>query len=214
MDKERFLASGLIEQYVLGLTSPEESAEVERYANAFPEIKKEILNLQEALEQYAIEQAIPPPPSLKNKLMAEVNGANQEHPPVKNNIPEIRKGSLAVWLSFLAIIGLLGFTLLFYKKQARLQKNLEETTLAFQKYRDQCENQQENLRQKAQLYAFVTNPETKTVPLKGTKLSPESNAIVYYNEHQEKVYLTINSLPPSAQRKTIPNMGRCRRRND
>ena len=56
MDKERFLQSGLLEQYVLGLTSEEENEEVERYARAFPEIQSEIDILQIAVMQYAEEQ--------------------------------------------------------------------------------------------------------------------------------------------------------------
>ena len=53
MDKERFLESGLLEQYVLGLTSEEETREVERYAQAFPEIRAEIDLLRKAVRQYA-----------------------------------------------------------------------------------------------------------------------------------------------------------------
>ena len=39
-DKESILQSGLLEQYVLGLTTPEQNKEVESYAQAYPEIKK------------------------------------------------------------------------------------------------------------------------------------------------------------------------------
>ena len=39
MNKEEFLTSGLIEQYVLGLTSPEEDRIVERFAEEYPEIE-------------------------------------------------------------------------------------------------------------------------------------------------------------------------------
>ena len=60
MNKERFLASGLIEQYVLGLTTPDEAQEVERYARAYPEVQAEIDALRGAIEQYAAQYAVPP----------------------------------------------------------------------------------------------------------------------------------------------------------
>jgi hypothetical protein len=38
MDKEKFLQSGLLEQYVLGLTDPEEEEVVNHYLERFPEL--------------------------------------------------------------------------------------------------------------------------------------------------------------------------------
>ena len=61
MDKERFLKTGLLEQYVLGLTTPEEDLEVERYAESFPEIQSEIDSMRSAMEEYARQYSIPPP---------------------------------------------------------------------------------------------------------------------------------------------------------
>ena len=65
MDKEKFLSSGLLDQYVLGLTSAKEAEIVHRYAEAFPDIKATIISLQSALEQYARANSLGPSTKLK-----------------------------------------------------------------------------------------------------------------------------------------------------
>ena len=56
MDKEMLLTSGLLQLYVLGLTSPEESRKVEEHARAFPEIQELIQTLQSGIYQYAVQR--------------------------------------------------------------------------------------------------------------------------------------------------------------
>lgn len=67
MDKEKFLSSGLLDQFVLGLTSEKEAKIVHRYAEVFPDIKAAIISLKSALEQYARANSVEPPSGLRQK---------------------------------------------------------------------------------------------------------------------------------------------------
>ena len=58
MDKEQFLKSGLLEQYALGLTTPEETAAVERYIQAFPDIRHKAASLKKEIDEYT-KQSLP-----------------------------------------------------------------------------------------------------------------------------------------------------------
>jgi anti-sigma-K factor RskA len=52
MDLEKYLSSGVIEDYCLGVLSPEEAQEVVRNAKQFPEIKEAIREVEEVLKNY------------------------------------------------------------------------------------------------------------------------------------------------------------------
>ncbi|WP_242917316.1 cupin domain-containing protein [Pontibacter liquoris] len=84
-----FIASGLLELYVMGAASPEEALAVEEMAAAFPEIQKEIKQIRLAVEQYAQAHALKPRATVKTLVMATVdylermkNGELPESPPV------------------------------------------------------------------------------------------------------------------------------------
>ena len=55
MTKEEFIKTGLCEQYVLGLTTLEESKTVEEMLLAYPELKKNCVKLEGCIEKYARE---------------------------------------------------------------------------------------------------------------------------------------------------------------
>lgn len=63
---------------MLGLTSPEETQQVEALAAGHAAIRDEIAAIQAALETYATKQAQLPPPSLKNKVMAALDELQAE----------------------------------------------------------------------------------------------------------------------------------------
>jgi len=69
----KYIESGILEQYVLGLTSPEQSMEVEQRAAADIAIRNEIDAISEAMEVYAMEHAIKPDPIIKPFLLATID---------------------------------------------------------------------------------------------------------------------------------------------
>lgn len=70
---KEFITSGILELYVLELTTPEEQIEVETMSALYPEVKQEILEISIALEQYALENPITPDPIIKPFLMATID---------------------------------------------------------------------------------------------------------------------------------------------
>ncbi|MBA9078765.1 MULTISPECIES: cupin domain-containing protein [Rufibacter] len=70
---EEFLQSGIIELYVLGATSPQESLDVEQMAAAYPEVRQEIDQVSLALEAYASAHAVEPKHTIKPLVLATVD---------------------------------------------------------------------------------------------------------------------------------------------
>lgn len=88
---KEYIDSGILEQYVLGCTSTEESMEVERRAAQDAAIKQEIALISAALLTYAGCDAIEPNPVIKPFLMATIdyterlkNGEPASFPPLLN----------------------------------------------------------------------------------------------------------------------------------
>lgn len=68
-----YIDSGILEQYVLGLTSPEESEEVEKMAALHSEVRAEIDSISNALEVYAQQNAVAPHATVKPLLLATID---------------------------------------------------------------------------------------------------------------------------------------------
>lgn len=84
----RFINSGILEMYVIGDTSPEENAEVERMVKQYAEVREELYKIEIALEKYALSEATLVDPTIKPFLMATVdymerlaNGEQPSYPP-------------------------------------------------------------------------------------------------------------------------------------
>jgi mannose-6-phosphate isomerase-like protein (cupin superfamily) len=73
MDIKEYIASDILEQYVLGTISAEELLVVEQMAANHLEIKEEILSISYVLEKLAIENAIAPDATIKPFIMASID---------------------------------------------------------------------------------------------------------------------------------------------
>lgn len=99
-----FIASGLLELYVMGAASPEDSQEVEAMAAAHPEVRQELDQLQQSLQQYAQAHAVKPRSTVKTLLMATIDymermasGELPSSPPIITPDTQIR--DFEPWLS-------------------------------------------------------------------------------------------------------------------
>jgi len=89
---KNYIESGILELYVLGITSNEESAEVQKMAMLHEEIRTEIDRISQAVEGYVQSHAIKPPVTIRPLLMASIdyterlkNGELITSPPALHN---------------------------------------------------------------------------------------------------------------------------------
>jgi mannose-6-phosphate isomerase-like protein (cupin superfamily) len=92
-----YIESGILEMYVMGITSPEESIEVEAMAKKHPEIRSEIATISKNLELYSELHALQPAPTIKPFLMASIDymermkkGEKPSYPPQLNEYSKIQ----------------------------------------------------------------------------------------------------------------------------
>jgi mannose-6-phosphate isomerase-like protein (cupin superfamily) len=99
MDQKAYMASGIIEDYCLGILADEESRAVEQRAQLYPEIKQKIEDYLNALEQYALDSNLYPPKHVKNKTLELLDNLQLEQKGKLNELPLLNKYSdLKNWL--------------------------------------------------------------------------------------------------------------------
>lgn len=184
MDKKRFLQSGLLEQYVLGLTTEEENEEVERYARAFPDIQSEIDLLRKAVRQYAeAEVGLP-----KGNKQSERPRSNH-----RNSVPTAPSRGQWLAAACLALFGILG---LFYFYQAKsTEAELARLSGEFSTFKEDCQDHQQDLRELERRLSFFQHNQTAFVYLNGTDRAPNLKVRVFWNEEEAEALLQVLSLP-------------------
>jgi len=202
MNKDQFLASGLLEQYALGITSEEESALVEQYLSAFPEVRAEYTSMRKALDQYAKQYAIQPPEVLRNRVIEAVDYQHARSQDNNEPVPSGSNGrfSRSGWSRFLVYtaILLMGAGLFLLDRKADgLQQALSSQTVLL----EACQEEKENLESSNTMFAFLKHDQTQQVSIEGTPLSPEMRLIAYWNEATSKAYLNPVNLPAPPQGK-------------
>lgn len=120
MNIKEYIESGVLEIYVLGLASKEETEEVEKMSIAHPEIKKEIAEISLALEKYAQQNNVAPHPAIKPLLMATIDyterlegGEPQSFPTILNENSKIE--DYHEWLNRKDMVAPVDFEEIFVK---------------------------------------------------------------------------------------------------
>lgn len=68
MKTYQYLKSGILEAYLLGLTTEEEKAEVEKLLATDPDVLAELNELEAGMEEYLLRNAVPPPPGIREAI--------------------------------------------------------------------------------------------------------------------------------------------------
>ena len=197
MNKENFLASGLLEQYALGITSNEENAIVENYLKQFPEIYEEFSAMRNALDQYAQQYAKQPPQILRQRVMEaienEADRQNDTNDPIIGSASGIQ-AQPSSWPKYLVYATAVFLALGLYltnKKSDRFQEALFNTKNLL----TACETDNEALRSNQDVFAFVTSGHTQQVAITGTSLAPGASLMAYWNIEEGKAFLNTIFLP-------------------
>jgi len=203
VDIEKYIASGIIESYVLGIASSDEAQEVEALAAKHPEIKKEIASVRDALESYALAHQKTLPAHLKKKILNEIDklDSGKENNRAKviemDTRREIGSGS-SRWLAAASIallvlsgtMNLLQFNKLNDANQKIAALESEKSVLA-----NEFNTLKANYTQQENDLAILSNPLNKTIIMKGVEKQPDALASIYWNAETKEVFLAVNNLP-------------------
>lgn len=206
MNIQEYISSGIIESYVLGLSSPEENAEFEALCQQFPELVQARIDFEVTLEKQLSAQSVAPAAGLKEKLLNAIRQeslVNQTKIITMESTTSTRSGAGARLLAAASIVLLLAcayFAYSFYTKNKDLEAKLASATTGGADSTTLNEKMK-RLQQLEDEQHMMMDPNVAVVSLKGTEKAPRSAANIYWDTTSSNVYLVVKNMPKLASDK-------------
>jgi anti-sigma-K factor RskA len=177
---KEYIASGIIESYVMGVASEAERTEFEKMCAQYPELVAERRKFEESLEAYASEQSMRPPKEVKAKILKAII--------TMENSTKPRSIGLLRFVAAAAAILLIGMVVLYYQVNQQ-NKELANTNKLLSDKINADEGAINKIKRE------VSIPNTTIVNMVGTKRAPQSTANVYWDSTNSNVYLMVTNMP-------------------
>ena len=202
MELNEIISSGLPELYVMGLTSKEETLQVEQWADQYPEVRAEIAAIQEGLEGYAKAHAIEPDASLKEKIFKQIE-QNTTAAPVADMRSSNSTGKVysispfwkyAAAASIILLVGSLVLNYQYYHKYETAQTELQQQKELAASMHNDMDDMNKNM-------GIMADPKATPVSLEHTPDAPDGAARIYWVKNTQEVYIDPSNLAPAPQGK-------------
>ena len=182
-DKIRiFLDTDLLEKYLLGTTTLEESNQVERYIAMYPEVRETYKELQENLEAFAKMHALKTPEGLKRRILERIRAQ-------QSGRRKFRRFAIAATFAALLFAGSSYF---FYNQNQSLQ---QENTIVNNKIKTLEADMRSQLEDVRNQFIVLNNPSTRKFMVNGNKKARELKAVAYINPVKKLSYINVRNLP-------------------
>lgn len=215
MDVQRYISSGIIESYVVGLATDQEVRELLAAMAQSPEIKAAVEAAQLDMERYVQFFSVAPPEGVKDRIFQRITGeggetivpasttadetysysAQEEAPPKEKRLVS------AAWqyVAAAAIIGLIA-SLFFnytYRNSVTEWKNKYQALLFDQeKVLAEQGTYQTKMQEAERMLNLMRQADMKMVRMyTASKTRPNLLATVYINPKTADAYLTVSNLP-------------------
>jgi anti-sigma-K factor RskA len=217
-DSKAYIESGILELYVMGQLSAPEMLEVETRAAVSPEIRKEIDAIEIALEAYALKGAVAPSHDIFAKIEAAIdNEISQAAPPIAAapiqtqpatvQRPMVTKSIRPLQYALAACIALLVVSVIALVSAHSKLNDAHEQIASLRTEKDRIAGTVNVLKltnsELKTVADMVEDPNWAVVKLAGTKTSPQSKMMVYWNRKSQDVVLDKSrmTLPQNEQSK-------------
>ncbi|MCG9972702.1 anti-sigma factor [Christiangramia crocea] len=189
MDIEEYISSGILELYVYGALTEEESREVSKALKEHPEIRKEVEEIEHALQQLSSAAAPYNPDVLLSSIKEKL---------ADKDVIRIERKSKTKWVSYIgwaaSIVLLIGlFFLIGDNNELREQLNSEKARTA--RMEQQIADARDDAEKTRELLAVLRDKDVSRIQLQGQNVAPEAYATVYWNKNENKAYIDAKDLP-------------------
>ncbi|MFN3918060.1 MAG: anti-sigma factor domain-containing protein [Flavobacteriales bacterium] len=203
MNISEYIASGILEDYALGIASKQERKEVECLSHIYPEIKAELVAIQSEFEKIASINAIEPPKELKSIIIAKLEELSEKESKVisLSDRKKLPKDSFSKWLAAAGIALVIGFAYLA-SRTSSLTTQLTDTSNLLEQTKSENEKELSSLREKNSYLSMELNMFRNPMFI-STFLTPTENrpqdllSIVCWNKNTNEIHLSIENMPPA-----------------
>jgi anti-sigma-K factor RskA len=193
---------------VLGITSLEETAEVEQLARQHPQVKAEIEAIRASFEAYVMQYEQMPPASLKKKIWHKLEQLNEEvatedyNSKTRTLAPQYTRTDYVKYMLaavVTAFIVSLGINFYLFGQLNDTKQQLADANSRNQSLATSLQVNQTTQAQNLAELEVLRNPDNRPIFLGGQEPAPEAAVMVYWNKAQQQVHLAVHNLPaPSA----------------
>lgn len=194
MDVNEIILSGLLELYVAGLTSEEETAQVVQSMKQYPEVVTAIHEIEDSIETYAQSQAIIPGHAVKEKIFSAIHKNEKIHPISANTASETKIVAIRPywkWVaaaSFILLVSSSLLNLLFYNQYHTIDNRLLQT-------QQELADAKLGLNDLKQDLSVIQSKYSEPVKLNGVNATPDAVAKIFWLKNTGEVYVDPSNLP-------------------
>lgn len=201
MEIKEYIASGIIDRYVLGSATEQEQREVSCMSHIYPEIEAEVRRLQTSIEKLAEHLAVQPPPTIKATILERIQKEQQLKDDKQAKIvelnastPKLRVLRFTAAASIILLIGLSVFTFLLQNRYHKSEDLLADQQELIETIQNNQKGLSSELNDTKDLLAFIQHENTRRIGLSGTENHPSEEAVVYWNDESQEVRLKTSKL--------------------
>jgi anti-sigma-K factor RskA len=211
MDTKNYIESGIIESYVLGLTTAEEAAEVEAMAKEHSEVKRAILDFEILFEKQANKDLVQPDARIKSNLnkilftddtLTNNTKIPQSEKTVLTPVRNINSARIIAAAAIILLVISTGLNFYFYsafknstdRYEALLteRNTLQANNAAYKTRLDEINQSLE----------MMEDPHMVKIQMNGIKGKETNTATVFWDTRTKEVYLLptkMDSIPQGMQ---------------
>jgi anti-sigma-K factor RskA len=210
---EDYIASGILEAYLMDQLSEQECLEVQAMAQKHAEVQAALAETEETMLAFTAKGSIAVPNKVKAKLFADLgldipseageDGAAATSNAAMNKPAAAIRSMYPVWSAAASIIAIIGIVLSLYYRNQWLDSESRISQLTTE---NQTLAQQYNIvKNQSDQYAFnidiLRRPGLATVVMTGLDISPDALAQVHWNQKTNEVFLNAKKMPKNAAEK-------------
>ncbi|NER12372.1 RNA polymerase subunit sigma-70 [Leptobacterium flavescens] len=179
-----FLESDLLEKYLIGSTTEEESIQVEHYISKYPDVSRQYEELQDNLENYARSFSVSAPQEVKEQVLQAINKKATSH----------RIHWFSVAASVAAIVFCTTTIMLWLQNNLLLEENSMVST-EIRNLKEDVLSTNTKLEDIKDQFVVLNNPETRKYVLRGNQRAKNLRTVAYINPVERLSMIDVVSLP-------------------
>ncbi|HEX6192740.1 MAG TPA: anti-sigma factor [Chitinophagaceae bacterium] len=194
MNIKDYISSGVVESYVLGLSTEDDKQEFEQLCARHPELVAARNEFEIALEKRLFNEASTPASGIKSRIMEAIRqdtSVNQTPIITMENRNNVRNSSPMRWIAVAAVILLLVsayFAFNFYTRNKDLEMELARSRNAETEMNDKMKKLEDETR-------IMSDPNVAVVNMVGTQAPAKATANVYWDSTSSNVFLVVKNMP-------------------
>ncbi len=195
MNITEYISSGILESYTLGDLSEKEKGEVDYNLSLYPELKKELLQIEEVQEKLLMQAAIQPRAAVKEKLFEKIKVIESKESRLtisSDKTITLWRYAAAASIALAVMSSYLAYN--FYNKWTEASSSLTSLIAQNQQIAQNYNQVNQELNKLEQDIQIMDSPKFKKVVMNGTPNAPSSLAAVYWSPFSKEVYLKIDDL--------------------